>query len=66
MKANELRGQSASELTGLLAEQRARLAELKYNHSLSPVENPARMKALRKDIARILTVLAQTPTPQPN
>lgn len=59
MKASELRAQSEKELQALLQENKALLADLQYNHSLNPVENPARIQGIRKDIARILTVQKQ-------
>ncbi|MDX2064029.1 MAG: 50S ribosomal protein L29 [Bacteroidia bacterium] len=65
MKASELRGQSPTELHDQLREKRAELAELQFNHNLNPVENPARIRGIRKDIARILTVLAQQQQQQP-
>lgn len=65
MKASDLRNQTHVELEALLAEQRGILHEMRYNNALSPVENPARMRDIRKTIARILTVLHQQEAVQP-
>lgn len=59
MKPSDLRQQSDVELRDLLAEQEQLLSTLKYNHALSPVENPARIREIRKDVARIKTLMAE-------
>ena len=59
MKASELRNLSREELEAKykeLAEERFRL---KFQHSIRPIDNPARLSLLRKDMARIKTVLNQ-------
>ncbi len=57
MKASEIRQHSSEEIKDLLKEQEALLANLKYNHALSPIENPARITAIRKTVARFKTLL---------
>ena len=59
MKPSDLRQQSDVELRDLLNEQQQLLNTLKFNHALSPVENPARIRQIRKDLARIKTIMAQ-------
>lgn len=59
MKPSDLRQSSDTELRDLLAEQTQLLTTLKYNHALSPVENPARIQQIRRDVARIKTLIAE-------
>ena len=59
MKANELRDMSAAELTKKLAELKEELFNLRFQHAINQLENPMRMKEVKKDIARIKTVLRQ-------
>lgn len=59
MKAIDLRKQTISELQGLLAEKRERLGELRFNLVSGKVKNIREIRHLKKDIARILTVLNQ-------
>lgn len=59
MKIAELRGQSADEL--LIKEQdlRKELFNLRFQKATGEIENPMRIRTLRKDIARVLTVLTE-------
>jgi len=59
MKVAELRAMSRDDLEAKykeLAEERFRL---KFQHSIRPIDNPARLSALRNDLARVKTVLNQ-------
>jgi len=38
-----------------LEEERKQLVKLKLNHAVSPLENPNKIKAYRRTIARLLT-----------
>ena len=55
MKANELREMQTAELTDLKAE----LFNLRFQHAINQLENPGRIEAVKKDIARVMTVLAE-------
>ena len=57
MKALELRELSAKELNEKLTELKAELFHLRFQHAINQLENPARIKAVKHDIARIHTVL---------
>ncbi len=57
MKASELRDMSAAELEQKLAELKQELFNLRFQHAVNQLENPMRMKAVKKDIARVKTVL---------
>ncbi len=45
------------ELKAKIVEDEMRLKKLSFAHSVTPVENPMTIRALRKDIARLKTVL---------
>ena len=59
MKALELRELSAKELNEKLTELKAELFHLRFQHAINQLENPARIKAVKHDIARIHTVLKE-------
>ena len=57
MKTNELKELSAEELAAKISEARKELADLKLKlASKVEVEKPVRMRAMRREIARMLTV----------
>ena len=58
MKANELRNMSAAELTTKLKELKAELFNLRFQHAINQLENPMRIQTVKRDIARINTVLS--------
>lgn len=57
MKKTDLHGMVDDELRGHLDEYTRTLGDLRFNHHISPIENPARIRLLRRDIARIHTEL---------
>jgi large subunit ribosomal protein L29 len=57
MKASELRELSQAELEQKLAELKQELFNLRFQHAVNQLENPMRMKAVKRDIARVKTVL---------
>ncbi|OJU42683.1 MAG: 50S ribosomal protein L29 [Bacteroidales bacterium 45-6] len=59
MKAKEVRELSDKELVEKIANETLALDQLILNHAVSPLDNPAQIKAKRKDIARFKTVLRQ-------
>ena len=59
MKASELKELSAAELEQKLAELKQELFNLRFQHAVNQLDNPLRMKAVKKDIARIKTFLRQ-------
>ena len=48
---------AAADLLERLEEEKKQLVKLKLNHAVSPLENPNKIKAYRKTIARIETEL---------
>ena len=59
MKANELRDMSAAELTKKLAELKEELFNLRFQHAINQLENPSRLNAVKKDIARVQTIIRE-------
>ncbi len=57
MKASELKDLSVAELEQKLAELKQELFNLRFQHAVNQLENPMRMKAVKRDIARVKTVL---------
>ncbi len=55
MKAAEIRELSSEDLNGKLKEARAELFNLRFQMATSQLDNTARVKLVKKDIARILT-----------
>jgi large subunit ribosomal protein L29 len=55
MKNSELRGLSSEELQNKLVVEKDSYAKLKFAHSITPIENPIKIKESRKLIARIQT-----------
>ncbi len=56
MKAQELKKLSASELDAKLLELKDELFKLRFQQAINQLENPMRIKAVKKDIARIMTI----------
>jgi len=59
MKARELRELSEEELLNKEEELKDQLFKLKFQHALGQLENALKMKNVRRDIARIKTVLKE-------
>ncbi len=58
-KPNELRELSKDELDAKLAELTEERFRLRFRSATESIENPMRFRALRRDIARIKTVLRE-------
>jgi large subunit ribosomal protein L29 len=59
MKNVEVKGLSTKELREKIDAEVASLNQMKINHSISPLDNPAQIKHLRRTIARLKTELHQ-------
>ena len=55
MKQEVVRELSTNEIRERLEEEKKQLTKLKLNHAVSPLENPNKIKAYRKTIARLVT-----------
>ena len=56
MKAKELREMTAAELDKKLSDLKSELFALRFQLAINQLENPMRIKAVKKDIARIMTI----------
>ena len=59
MKTAEVREMSIADLQDRIQVEQNRLDTMKLNHSVSPLENTSEFKKIRKDIARMITILAE-------
>ena len=59
MKAKEFREQTEVELQEKLKNLKEELFHLRFQNAVNQLENPMRIKAVKKDIARVLTVLRE-------
>lgn len=59
MKTNEIKDMTTAELNEKLGELKQELFNLRFQHAVNQLDNPLRMKAVKKDIARIKTFLRQ-------
>jgi len=59
MKLQELKEMSADELQAKEAELKDQLFKLRFQKSLGQLENPMKLKNVKKDIARIKTLLQE-------
>jgi large subunit ribosomal protein L29 len=59
MKAREFRDLSEEELKNKEEEVKDQLFKLKFQHTLGQLENAMKLKNLKRDIARIKTILRE-------
>ncbi|MGC9150474.1 MAG: 50S ribosomal protein L29 [Microbacter sp.] len=57
MKTREIKEMTIKELQERIDNDRAILNRLKLNHTISPLDNPAQIRDIRKQIARVATEL---------
>jgi large subunit ribosomal protein L29 len=58
MTSKEIKDLSQDQLKEQISQERERLLRLKFAHAISPIENPLRIRASRKEVARLLTELS--------
>ncbi len=56
MKASEIKKLSTKELDAKLLELKDELFKLRFQQAINQLDNPMRIKAVKKDIARIKTI----------
>lgn len=66
MKANEIRQMTAQELDNKLNDLKAELFNLRFQLATGQLDNPMRIKSVRKDIARVKTIIRQREIKQIN
>ena len=59
MKAKEIRQMSEKELDSKLLELKTELFNLRFQLATGQLDNPMRIKAVRKDIARVKTIIRE-------
>ena len=57
MKASEIRDMTAEELQDKLKTLKEELFNLRFQLAINQLDNPMRIKAVKKDIARVKTVI---------
>ena len=59
MKAKEIREMSSEELENKLKELKNELFNLRFQLAINQLDNPHRISDVKKDIARVMTVLRE-------
>ena len=59
MKAKELRELTVAELEAKFKELKSELFRLRFQHAINQLDNPHKIVDVKKDIARVMTVLRQ-------
>ena len=62
MKAKEIKNLSVEELSAKLDELKKDLFMLRMQHATNQLDNPMRLNAVKKDIARIKTIIREKQT----
>lgn len=59
MKAAEIKELTIQELNAKLQDLKAELFNLRFQHAINQLDNPMRIHAVKKDIARVKTILRE-------
>ena len=59
MKVEDIRAKSNEELAAELTSLKEELFKLRFQHSTNQLENPAQINFVKKDIARVMTVIRE-------
>ena len=59
MKAAEIREMSVADIRERIEIEKSNLDTMKINHTISPLEDTSKIAKARKDIARMMTILAE-------
>lgn len=59
MKTSELREMNVTELTQELQELKSELFKFRFQHATNQLDNPIKLKNVKKDIARVKTVIRE-------
>ena len=57
MKASDIKELTHEEQLGKIEELKEELFNLRFQHEISQLENPQKMKQIKRDIARVKTVI---------
>ena len=59
MKTHEIREMKTEEILQRISEEERNLVDLKFSHQLKQLTNTAKLKIVKKDIAKMKTVLRE-------
>ena len=59
MKAKEIREMTPDELNAKLKELKTELFNLRFQHAINQLDNPQKIVEVKKNIARVMTVLSE-------
>ena len=59
MKASEIRDLNPDEMRQKVSDLKEELFNLRFQHEIGQLENPQRMKQMKRDIARLKTILQE-------
>lgn len=59
MKVSEIKEMTLVELNNKLEDLRKELFNLRFQHAVNQLDNPMRIKAVKKDIARVKTFIRE-------
>lgn len=59
MKPSEIREKTITELNEELVELKEELFKLRFQHATNQLENPLKLKRVKRDIARVRTILRE-------
>jgi large subunit ribosomal protein L29 len=59
MKNKDITSLSTSELVAKVKEEQVGYEKLKFNHAISPIENPLKIRSTRRMVARLNTELSK-------
>ncbi|WP_025725578.1 50S ribosomal protein L29 [Acholeplasma granularum] len=59
MKAADIRNLDSKEITNKIAELKAELFNLRFQHAVGQLENTARLRTVKKTIAQMKTIISE-------
>lgn len=59
MKASDIRELTAAEITARLKEEQEMLQKMYFNHAISEIESPAKIRMAKRNIARMRTIIRE-------
>ena len=59
MKTSEIKEMTISDIEERIENEKLALQQMELNHSVSPMDNPMKIRHARRNIARLMTVLRQ-------
>ena len=59
MKTSEINEMTIGDIEERIENEKTHLQQLELNHSVSPLDNPVKIRHARRNIARLMTILRQ-------